>query len=224
MFETLIESKRKADRKKLFGVGSVSLITHTVIIAAAVYATASAGRTDTAVKVDTTMVFLQEQQQQKPPEQQVVQLDVQLKGFQTVVAPTEIPTDIPPINLQERFDPKDYSGTGVEGGVATGMVPTEGQVYAEAIVEEKPEFLSGPLPVFPELLKQARIQGRVMVQAVIDTTGRAEANTVKIIASPNPGFDQPAKTALLRTLFRPARVHGRAVRVLIQLPYDFKLR
>lgn len=222
MFDTLIESKRKPEKKKVLGVGSVSLVIHTAIIAAAVYATANAGKSETAVTVDTTMVFLQEQQQ-KPPEQQVVQLDVQLKGFQTIIAPTEIPADIPPINLQEHFDPRDYTGTGVEGGIGTGIVP-EGQVYAEAIVEEKPERLSGPDPVFPELLKQARIQGQVLVEVVIDTTGRAELTTFKIVKSPNPGFDQAVRASVQRTLFRPARVHGRAVRVLVRIPYNFVLR
>jgi len=223
VFDVLIESKRKKTTKKSFGVGVVSLTVHTVIIAAAVYATLNAGQTDNTVKVDTAMVFIDQQQQQKPPEQQPVQLDVPLKGFQTVVAPEVIPTNIPPVNLQEKFDPKDYSGTGVEGGLATGIVPTGNEVFMEAIVEEKPSVLSGPQPQYPELLRQAGIQGRVMVQAIIDTTGRAEPPSLKVISSPNPGFDQPAKTYVLKALFRPARVHGRAVRVLINIPIDFKI-
>ena len=223
MFDVLIESKRKKTTKKSFGVGVVSLTVHTAIIAAAVYATLNAGQTDNTVKVDTAMVFIDQQQQQKPPEQQPVQLDVPLKGFQTVVAPEVIPTNIPPVNLQEKFDPKDYSGTGVEGGLATGIVPTGNEVFMEAIVEEKPSVLSGPQPQYPELLRQAGIQGRVMVQAIIDTTGRAEPPSLKVISSPNPGFDQPAKTYVLKALFRPARVHGRAVRVLINIPIDFKI-
>src|SRR2546422_3717093 len=40
-------------------------------------------------------IFIDQQQQQKPPEPQPVQLDVPLKGFQTVVAPEVIPTNIP---------------------------------------------------------------------------------------------------------------------------------
>src|SRR5947209_16599589 len=120
---------------------------HTIIITAAVIATLTAGPADNSVKVDTNMVYLQQEQQQKQPEPQPV-LDVQLKGFQTVVAPTDIPTNIPPINLQEHFDPKDYSGSGVEGGVATGIVPTGNEVFMEAIVEEKPAVLSGPQPVY----------------------------------------------------------------------------
>jgi len=222
VFETLIESKRKRDRKKYFGVGVVSLVVHTAIIAGAVIATLNAGQSDTKVRVDTAMVYLQEQQQ-KPPEQQPVQLDVPLKGFQTVVAPTEIPTNIPPVNLQEKFDPKDYSGSGVEGGTANGMVPTGNEVFMEAIVEEKPSVLSAPQPPYPELLRQAGIQGRVLIQAVIDTTGRAEPNSIKIIQSPNPGFDQPSRTWIQHALFRPARVHGRAVRVLVQVPLDYRI-
>src|SRR5207245_4882655 len=113
------------------------------LMAAAVSAQRNAGQTAHSVKIDTAMVYLDQQQQQKPPEQQPVQLDVPLKGFQTVVAPDVIPTNIPPVNLQEKFDPKDYSGTGVEGGIGTGMVPTGNEVFMEAIVEEKPSELSG---------------------------------------------------------------------------------
>jgi TonB family protein len=224
VFDNLIESRKRTNRKRAFGVGFVSLTIHTVLIAAAVYATLNAGQSDTTVKVDTALVYIEQQQQQKPPEQQPVQLDVPLKGFQTVVAPDVIPTNIPPVNLQEHFDPKDYSGTGVEGGVATGIVPTGNEVFMEAIVEEKPSVLSGPTLQYPELLRQAGIQGRVIVQAIVDTLGRAEPNSVKILQSPNPGFDQPAKTYVLKALFRPARVHGRAVRVLINLPIDFRIQ
>lgn len=223
MFDHLIESSRKKNPKRSVGVGFVSLTIHTALIVVAVYATLHAGPQDNAVRVDTAMVFIDQQQQQKPPEQQPVQLDVPLKGFQTVVAPDIIPTNIPPIDLSEKFDPKDYSGTGVEGGIATGLEPTGNEVFMEALVEEKPERLSGPPLVYPELLRQAGIQGRVMVQAIVDTAGRAEPNSVKILQSPNPGFDQAAKTLVLKSLFRPARVHGRAVRVLINIPIDFKI-
>ncbi|HYK82803.1 MAG TPA: energy transducer TonB [Gemmatimonadales bacterium] len=222
MFDTLIESRRKKNRKRVFGLGAASLTVHTVVIAGAVFATLNAGQSDTRVRIDTAMVYL-EQQQQKPPEQQPVQLDVPLKGFQTVVAPDVIPTNLPPVNLQEHFDPKDYSGSGVEGGIATGMVPTGNEVFAENIVEEKPERLSGPPAVYPELLRQAQIQGRVVVQAIIDTLGRAEPTSVKILQSPNPGFDQASRTMILKSLFRPARVHGRAVRVLINIPIEWKV-
>jgi protein TonB len=224
VFNHLIESNRKSNKKGALGLGAVSLIGHSVIVLGAVVATLTAGEKKDEGPPDTTMVFLNQEEQKKPEEQPPVVDVPQLKGFQTVVAPTDIPTNIPPINLQEHFDPKDYTGTGVEGGIGTGIVPDAGQVFAESVVEERPELLTRPPLQYPDLLRQAGVQGRVLVQAIIDTSGRAEPASVKVVQSPNPGFDQPAKNMILKSLFRPARVHGRAVRVLISLPIDFTIK
>ncbi|HKA60105.1 MAG TPA: TonB family protein [Gemmatimonadales bacterium] len=225
MFDHLIESSRKTDKKGAFGLGFVSLVGHSLIVLGAVVATLTAGQKSDEQTIDTAMVFLNQEEQKKPEETPPPIVDVpQLKGFQTIVAPTDIPTNIPPINLQQQFDPKDYTGTGVEGGVGTGIVPSSDQVFMESVVEERPELLTRPPLQYPDLLRQAGVQGRVLVQAIIDTLGRAEPASVKVIQSPNPGFDQPAKNLVLKSLFRPARVHGRAVRVLINLPIDFTIK
>jgi periplasmic protein TonB len=220
---TLLESSRKTRSRRLFGIGFVSLAIHTAVIAGAVYATLHAASGDDRVKMDTTVVLLAPQEQPKPAEPAPVQLVDALKGFQTVAVPAQIPTDIPPVDLQQRFDPKDYSGSGIEGGHANGMALDGGDVYAEAIVEEKPALLSAPPPVYPALLKQAGIQGRVILRAVVDTTGRVEPASVRILKSPSPAFDQPTKDWVMKALFRPARLHGRAVRVFINLPVDYAL-
>jgi TonB family protein len=224
VFDVLIESRKKGEGKKALGVGAISLMLHTVIIGGAVVATLTAGSGDASTKVDTQMVFLNQQQEQKQDQPPPPQLDMQLKGFQTVIAPTDIPTNIPPVNLQEHFDPRDYSGVGVEGGVATGIVPGADQVLSVDVVQEKPELLSHPPVVYPPLLQQAGIEGRVMVQAIVDTTGRVEVNSARVMESANPGFDQPAKNVVLKSLYRPGRVYGRAVRVLVQIPIDFKIQ
>jgi protein TonB len=78
--------------------------------------------------------------------------------------------------------------------------------------------------MYPALLDQANIGGQVTVQAIVDTSGRVEPNSVKIVQSSNPGFDQAAKTYVLKAIWRPARVHGRAVRVLVSIPLVFKPR
>ena len=224
MFNHLIESNRKSNKKGALGLGFVSLVGHSVIVLGAVVATLTAGEKNDDTVVDTAMVFLNQEEQKKPEEQPPIVEVPQLKGFQTVVAPTDIPTNIPPINLQEHFDPKDYTGTGVEGGIGTGIVPSSDQVFMESVVEERPEMLTRPPLQYPDLLRQAGVQGRVLVQAIIDTSGRAEPASVKILQSPNPGFDQAAKNLILKALFRPARVHGRAVRVLINQPVDFTIK
>ncbi|HET7250193.1 MAG TPA: energy transducer TonB [Gemmatimonadales bacterium] len=222
MFDVLIESKKASQKGKLAGTSIVSLVVHTGIIGGAIFATYSAAATDTGPKVDTALVYVQPEQKQ-PDQPPPPQLDVQFKGFQTVVAPTDIPTNIPPVNLQEHFDPKDFSGVGVEGGVATGIVPSSDAVLSVDVVQEKPERLAGPQPVYPPLLQQAQIEGQVMVEAIIDTLGHVEPTSLKVVQTANPGFNESAKQAVLHSLFRPARVYGKAVRVLIHIPMIFKI-
>ena len=224
MFDNLIESKRKANVKRGMSTGFFSLVMHGGIIAGAVYATLSSGKSEDSGAIDTMMVYMAQEEEKPQEEPEPVVLDVQLKGFQTIAAPTEIPTDIPEIDLKETFDPKNYSGVGVEGGVAGGIVPTGDQVFLESVVEERPERLTGPGAQYPDLLRQAGVSGRVLVQGVIDTTGRAIPNTVRVVQSPHPGFDDAAKRVMLQSLFRPGRVGGRAVKVLVSLPVDFTIK
>jgi len=92
------------------------------------------------------------------------------------------------------------------------------------LAEEHAEVLTGPLPVYPDLLRQAGVQGRVVLEAVVDTTGRVLAQSISIVSATNPGFIAPARQALLATLFRPAMVGGTAVRMRVRIPYEFAIR
>src|SRR5437660_1536840 len=67
------------------------------------------------------------------------------------------------------------------------------------------------------------LAAHVVIGAVAATLGRVEPRSVSIVASPDPGFAVSARDYVLRALFRPARVHGRPVRVLVRLPIDFAL-
>jgi protein TonB len=218
----LLETKRRTQKKTLLGVGATSLALHIVLIGGAVYATLSARPADTAVRMETTVVMLAPTQRQPavPPPAPIAE---PLRGFQTVTVPTQLPTAVPKVDLQQRFDPKDYSGIGVEGGRANGVVPSGNDVYSESLVEERPALLSAPPARYPDLLKEARIQGRVLLRAIVDTTGRVEPNSVEVASSPNPGFDPSAREWILKALFRPARLHGRAVRVHITQPLDYSI-
>ena len=109
-----------------------------------------------------------------------------------------------------------------------GVGPTvwggaDSAILAPMLTDEPPVLLSAPVPAYPPLLRQAGIQGWVTVLAVVDTMGRAEATSLRVVNTPNPGFDRPALDCLRRALFRPGRVHGRAVRVLVSVPVHFTL-
>src|SRR5260370_518074 len=172
----LLESKWRTGKQRLFGVGFVSLAIHSAIIAGVVYATPHAAPRGDQVRTDTRVVLLSPQEQPRAADPPPVELADAPQGFQTVAVSAQIPMDVPPVDLQQRFDPKDYSGSGLEGSragiVATGIVVSGNEVYAEALVEERPALLSAPAPVYPALLQQAGIQGRGILPAPIHTTRR----------------------------------------------------
>ena len=235
MFDKLVESNPK--NRKMGGLGSssvTSLVIHGALIYGAIMATMKGHEVIQQAAADTTLVFLTEEEkpeEEKPEEPQLASLTPPPQGFQTVVIVTEIPTEIPPVNLNERFDPRDYSGTGVEGGIAsgvaggTGPVPTDLQaVFAEAMVDEPPIKLSGPPPHYPPLLKDAGIEGTVVIEFIVGIDGHAEPESFRVVESSNKGFERAARDAVLATLYRPGRMRGQVVRVLVRQPVNFTLR
>ncbi len=235
MFDNLIVSNpEKQGVGGRLSASTVSMIVHGVVISFAIAATMKATEVVQEVVADTTMVFITEeeepeQEEEKPPPPEIVTLNPPPKGFQTLAAPIDIPTEIPPIDLNERFDPRDYSGEGVEGGLFEGVEGGTGpvdlaQVFAEAVVDEVPERISSPPLEYPRMMRQAGIEGNVVLQAVVDTTGRVEPGSVRVVSSTHKSFESSARSLLEKSLFRPGRVRGTPVRVLIQIPVTFNLQ
>ncbi len=232
MFENLIESGRKVNVKASLRDSVISLIVHVVLISAAVYATLNAGQQirEHVQAVAVTVQTKQEEKKDEPPPPQVAQVNPPPKGFQTLSIPTNIPVDIPPPQTNQHFDAADFSGVGVEGGVGrgveggTGPVVTD-QPYMEAVVEERPETVPNSCvqPAFPDMLRQAGIDGRVLIEFVIDTLGRAERGSLRTISTSHPLFEAPARQAVLSCRFRPGRIQGKAVRVRVQQPVNFNI-
>lgn len=90
--------------------------------------------------------------------------------------------------------------------------------------EESAVILTAPLPTYPELLRQAGVAGKVVLEAVVDTTGRVLPQSITLVSATHLGFVEPARQALLQTLFRPAMVDGKPVRLRVRIPYDFTIR
>ena len=220
----LFASDRKPDTAGFTRGGLVSLVIHSAIIGGAIFATLEAHHAVAATKLDTAMVYLQPQEpQREPPPPSDVQ--VPLRGFQTVTVPVDLPTALPTVDLQEHFDPKDFTGVGVEGGTATGVTPGANTVYSTGEVDQKPALLTAP-PLerdYPPMLRSAGITGRVVIGAIIDTSGRAEPGSVQVIQSAHPGFNDAARKWMTQALFRPARRNGRAVRVQVIQALNYSL-
>lgn len=103
------------------------------------------------------------------------------------------------------------------------LVEGRDAVYMETVVDLRPQVLASPPIRYPDKLRQAGLEGRVVVEAIIDTLGRAEPRSVKIIGTPDLEFADAARDWVRHANFRPGRVRGRPVRVLVRLPVDFKL-
>src|SRR5919201_6309641 len=102
---------------------------------------------------------------------------------------------------------------------STSKVP---QITTTAAVDSAPRSVYCPAPEYPASLRGSGIQGRVRVELVVDTLGRPEPATIRAVASPNDSLSVAAVEAMKMCLFTPARAQGRAIRVLIQIPIDFK--
>lgn len=97
------------------------------------------------------------------------------------------------------------------------------RVFSVDSVEVPPVRLRGPMPD-PEYLLRSGQPGCVMVGVVIDTTGLPEPQSVEIIRATDPGFNRSATKSVLGSIFTPARVYGRKVRVHVQIPIQYVLQ
>jgi TonB family protein len=102
--------------------------------------------------------------------------------------------------------------------------PAAGQGAIRVVRAQMPVRLAAPTPSYPDELKRARIEGIVIVEARIDTTGMVELASVKVIESPDLRFDEPAKEFVLKSRYRPARVDGRSIPMYVRVPVLFDLR
>jgi TonB family protein len=108
----------------------------------------------------------------------------------------------------------------------TGSDPGPGPAIDgwSSLAAEPPVLLSAPPPSYPPDLRDARVEGTVVVRLVVDTLGRAEPETLRALRSDHPGLIAPAMRSLRLARFRPARMSGRAVPVLVEVPVQFRLR
>jgi protein TonB len=96
--------------------------------------------------------------------------------------------------------------------------------YADVEVDVPVVLLPNQLPmVYPELLRTAGIEGKVVARFIIDTSGQVERTSIKVLSTDNDLFTDAVREWLLSARFSPARVKQRKVRQVVQQPFDFSL-
>ncbi|HEV8353280.1 MAG TPA: TonB family protein [bacterium] len=138
----------------------------------------------------------------------------------TTIVPLPGPIlNVPPVPTPTVGEPGPIVLTEPLGPAESGADP----VSAE-LLQDPPVLLTAPVPEYPRRLREAGIQGQVIVEAVVDTLGRVESGSLRVVRADQVDFEASAVASIRAALFRPARVLGKPVRVLVRVPVSFRLR
>lgn len=153
-------------------------------------------------------------------------------GFQVLVAPAEVPTRLPDITLTTPTREEDFSGQGIEGGVADGLgsIPpavahmASGEPYDAELVDRRPYMLDPKFgPAYPEDLRARGPDGLVFVRFVLDTTGRIESSTIHVVSSTQEEFTRAVLDVLPGLRYSPAYMAHKKVRARVEQRFEFHL-
>ena len=178
----------------------------------------------TAVQQEVVQMeeIVQTEQIQKPPPPPKPQLPV-------VVADDVILDDVE-LNLDAALD----IGTPLEDLPPPPPAPEEPAEEAEeaeeeifVVVEQMPELIGGIAALqkeirYPEMARQAGVNGRVFVQFIVDEMGNV-SNPV-VLRGIGGGCDEEALRVIKKAKFKPGMQRGKAVKVRYVIPIVFKLR
>jgi protein TonB len=113
---------------------------------------------------------------------------------------------------------------GVSLASGDGSRATDGSdVFTLESVERPVVAIPGTSPRYPDLLRQAGVEGRVTVRFVVDTMGVVERGSVVPVQSDHPLFALAVRDALSRARFVPAEADGHRVRQLVEQSFTFSI-
>ena len=78
-------------------------------------------------------------------------------------------------------------------------------------------------PKYPDILREAGVEGEVLVSFDIDETGKADVATFTVLKATHELFAAAVREALPAMRFRPAERAGRKVKLTVQEPFTFTL-
>lgn len=95
------------------------------------------------------------------------------------------------------------------------------------VVENMPELKGGLAGLqkavkYPDLARRAGIEGRVIIQFIVNEQGKVE--NPRVVRGIGGGCDEEALKAVQKANFKPGMQRGRPVRVQYSLPIVFKLQ
>ena len=234
MFNRLLESNKKRQRR--LGGAVASTIFHTLLIALAVKATQLTATP--APKTRPIPKILYADPTPKPPAPK--QTTPPSGARPTAVDPLLPPPAAPAPQIKLAFDGVPISTidpTAVNSNVFGRTSITEigdgsnGTPNDNSTGPLTREYVDIPIlaipgtgnPRYPATLQSAGLEGDVRAQFVVDTLGRVERGSVRVLDTTHELFAAAVRDALTRAKFKPAEAGGHLVRQLAEQTFTFRI-
>nr|WP_321465705.1 energy transducer TonB [uncultured Desulfobulbus sp.] len=110
----------------------------------------------------------------------------------------------------------------VSSGTNTASIGAQGGA-ANTVIPARPRYRDNPPPAYPELARRRQMEGTVVLDVLVNSTGRVDALTVHA-TSGHSLLDNAALRAVRNWLFVPGKRGGMPLAMSVRVPVRFNLR
>ncbi|HEX2164091.1 MAG TPA: energy transducer TonB [Thermoanaerobaculia bacterium] len=207
------------DKRTMRWAVGFAIVIHLVILAIHLPDMVSAEQPE----AEKQKVYVVQQVRFRPPPPQKQQ-EIPKPKAKKVPIPDPTPDEPEPIRTPDEIQPEiDLPETDIIFDIPEGPPPSEpeGPIHVGGDVKA-PVKVSAPQPQYTEIARKARIQGVVIVQAIINKQG--DVTDVKVLKGLPMGLDEAAVDAIRKWKFEPATLNGKPVDVYYNLTVNFTLQ
>jgi len=218
--QTTFALEYNEDKKVMRIALAVAIVAHIVLLVVSF----PSWHDNEVVEAKKPKIYVVQQVRFKPPPPKKQQ-EIPKPKAKKVPIPDPTPDEPEPIRLPDEIEPQvDLPDNDVVFEIPEGPPPSpepEGPIQVGGDVNP-PEKTFAPQPQYTEIARKARLQGVVIVQAIIDKGGNV--TNVKVLKGLGMGLDQAAVDAIKKWKFDPATLNGKPVAVYYNLTVNFRLQ